>query len=223
MQVRITLLIYLFVPLYALNAFDTLSKIRKKVLIMPAGDAHTIGRYIGDNVERSLTLHYGQKMKSYIETHDASMTVYLNRKAGDIVHFLQNAHLANCLDVDIALSIHFYQETEARPHVFVYTYKDVSSFIKPTQQLLLYPYYQAYLFNQEKTDRFVKHLTQSLSHASYQTLFTTHQPMSFPALPLAGIIPIACMIEIGVKDDYSYDSTVQPLCDALLKTLQEYS
>jgi hypothetical protein len=223
MQVRIILLIYLFVPLYSLSTFDTLSKIRKKILIMPAGDAHTIGRYIGDSVERSLTLHYGQKMKSYIESHDTSMTVYLSRKAGDVVYFLQNAHLANCLDVDLALSLHFYQETEARPHFCMYTYKDASSFIKPTSQLMLYPYYQAYLFNQDKTDRFVNYFIKSLSGCAYQTLFTVHQPMSFPALPLAGLIPIACMMEIGVKDDLNYESTLESVCDILLKTLQECS
>lgn len=188
---------------------------------MPAGDAHTIGRYIGDSVERSITLHCAQKMKSYIEKIEPTIAVLLSRKAGEISPFLQNAHIANCIPVDVAISIHCFQETEARPNFFIYTYKDNASFIKPTEQLMFYPYYQAYLFNQEKTARFTKQFTHNLASSLQQPLFTIHNTMSFPALPLAGIVPIAFMIEMGIANEYGYELFIQPICDAIIKTFAQ--
>jgi hypothetical protein len=194
---------------------------QKTILINPAGDAHTIGRYIGESVERSITMHCAQKMKSYIESTSPSTSVFLSRKIGEVVPFLQTAHYANCLGVNAVISLHFYQETETRPHLSLYQYKDTSYFIKSTDQLMLYPYHQAYLLNQDKTRAFVTMVTNQLSMPCYQKLFTTHQPIAFPAKPLVGIVPIALMVEMGIKNEHDWNIYVEPLCNALINALKE--
>lgn len=218
-------LLYTTIILFFTIFFDTRThtnnSIQKKLFLMPAGDAHNIGRHIGDGVERSCTLQCAQKMKLYIEKIDSRITVLLSRKAGEITPFLQNAHSANCIPVNLAVSIHFFEETDTRSNWYIYQYKNNSSFIKPTDQLLFYPYNQAYLFNQEKTDRIVKIFSHYLINWSEKPLFTLHKPLAFPANHLAGIIPVAFMLEIGIKNEHDYESYIAPLCDSLIKTIRD--
>lgn len=193
---------------------------QKTVLIYPFGDANTIGRYIGENVERSITMQCALDLKSRIESLFPAVSVMLSRKPGEIIPFLQNAHFANCLNVDLFISLHFYQETDTRPNLYIYQYKDSSYFIKPSDQLMLYPYHQAYLFNQEKTKICAKKMTHELSLPAYQKLFTVHPVIAFPAKPLLGIIPVAIMIEMGIKDENDWTMYSQPLCNAIIEVIK---
>lgn len=221
MQITKVLLFLSTISLFVINAKVQKIVPQKTVLLYPFGDANTIGRYIGENVERSITMQCALDLKSRIESLFPAISVMLSRKPGEILPFLQNAHFANCLNVDLFISLHFYQETDTLPNLYIYQYKDSSYFIKPSDQLMLYPYHQAYLFNQDKTKICAQKMALDLSLPAYQKLFTVHHPIiAFPAKPLMGIIPIAIMIEMGIKDENDWSMYSKPLCNAIIEVIK---
>jgi N-acetylmuramoyl-L-alanine amidase len=188
----------------------------KTILINPAGDAHNLGRTIDGAVERTLTLQCAEQLQQMLSHYNPHLTVLLTRKAGEVVPFLQNAHFANCLTVDLSLSIHLYQEQDIRPHVFIYTYKDTNFFIKPDDSLVLYPYHHAYLYNQPKTTLYANMLAKELTAHYEKQQVTIHTPLQAPMSPLIGIMAPALMIEIGIKKSTDWTEHIEPLAQAIM-------
>lgn len=220
MQIKKILLFLIITHTFSFIAKSPSISPQKTVLIHPFGDANTIGRHIKESVERSITMSCAFDLKSRIESLYPAISVMVSRKPGEAIPFLQNAHFANCLNVDLFISLHFYQETETLPNLYIFHYKDNSYFIKPTKQLMLYPYHQAYLFNQDKTKFFAQRLSDHLSLPLYQKFFTVHPPIAFPAKPLLGIIPVATMIEMGIKNENDWAIYSEPLCNAIVEIIK---
>jgi N-acetylmuramoyl-L-alanine amidase len=194
----------------------SMSFAQKTILISPAGDAHNLGRTIDGAVERTLTLQFAQVLQQTLTSYNPRLTVLLTRKAGEVIPSLQNAHFANCLNVDLFLSLHLYQESDIRPHIFVYTYKDINFFIKLDDSLALYPYHHAYLYNQQKTTIYANLLAKELRENHEKQHVTIHSPLSAPMSPLIGIIAPSLMIEIGIKKSNDWTDHIEPLAQAIM-------
>lgn len=169
------------------------------VLLNPAGDAQMVGRTIDNHFERSLTLQCAQSIQKIFQESNVPITIIISRKAGEAIPFLQNAHFANCLAVDLFISIHFYYEEDVIPHFFMYAYRDINSFMRIDETLSLYPYYYAYLYHQQKTMIYAQQCVRMLHMFYDKKQCIIHDPLYIPVYPLIGVAAPALMVEIGLK------------------------
>ena len=162
-RIKIIFLIFGFSPLLFCKQFT--------IMLDPAGDAQYAGRHIEDCLERGVSLQFAEKLKEELEKQYKNVKVVLTRFAGEAVQPLQNANFANRLDVDFYLSIHFYQETAVKPHLYLYCFSYNDDFITGRAELFFYPYDQAHLINKETTKMFANKLKQFFLQEEYKNIF----------------------------------------------------
>ena len=153
------ILILLLVTIHQEQAWAWLNKGNRPFTIMldPAGDAKNVGRKLYNSFERGATLQFAQELKKQILQTYPNTEVVLTRSAGEVLENLQNANFANRLDVDLYLSINFYEETQIKPHIFLFYFKNqiFFSIISPNN-LSFFPYYLAYTINFERTQKYAQ-------------------------------------------------------------------
>lgn len=185
------------------------------IMINPAGDAEHKGRIIDDAFERSITLALAHALQNQIEQHIPGARVVLTRTGTEVVRPHAHANFANRLGADLFLSIHCYQETQTRPQLAIYTfsYGDQNSMRLP--HLAFYPFDQAYLLNQDITQKYAQALRTSLQNQS--KVYAVSDVYKIPFKPLMGVKAPAIGIEIGLKNKQAWQSFVLPLVEAVIE------
>ncbi len=185
------------------------------IMLAPAGDAKHIGRKIGDNFERGITLQYAEQLKKIVEGQCPSIAVIISRFPGDIISPLQNASFANRLQVDLFISIHFYQTTETKPKLHLYQFSYNDDFITPIAGLSFYHYDQAHLFNKKQTNTWATCIKQMCEEDQYQKLFIVQDICKLPFKPLIGVTTPAIGIEIGLKNAPDWQQYLAPIAQSI--------
>lgn len=190
------------------------------LMINPGGDAQNPGRFIDDNFERSITFSYAQELKYSIESTDPSITVILTRYPGEKIPALQNANFANRLEADLFLSLHFYQETDVKPHMFLYQFCYQPHMPEKPNDFSFYRYDKAYLFNQDRSQEWGRLFYTTCQQKPYANLFTVHDTIKVPCEPLIGITTPAVMVEIGLKTKSDWHTYIEPLAQAIINNVK---
>jgi len=177
---------------------ETAKKPLFTVMLNPAGDAKNAGRMLDDSFERGITLQCCQELKKDLEAIIPGIRVVLTRFPGETLEPLQNANFSNRLDANIYLSIHFYKETEAKPHLYTYCYQIELFNGKLPNGLFFCPFDKAYQVNYAQTLNHAQKLMQLLTSTEKEN-YILHPPLTIPFKPLVGIQAPALAIEIGIK------------------------
>ena len=192
------------------------------LMLDPAGDAKNSGRVLNDNFERGITLQCTEHLKKVLEAAIPDLRVILTRFPGESIEPLQNANFANRLDVDLYVSIHFYQENETKPHLYIYYVSYNDDFLTKTHDLCLYPYDQAHRINSKKTRTLVTTLKNCLSEKKYTRLYDLKGCFGLPFKPLIGIKAPAIAIEVSLKNSKDWHTYVQPIANGIAKVVETY-
>lgn len=190
------------------------------IMLAPAGDTKHIGRKIGDSFERGITLQYAEQLKKLVEGQCPSIAVIISRFPGDIISPLQNASFSNRLQVDLFISIHFYQTTETKPQLHLYQFSYNDDFITPIAGLSFYHYDQAHLFNKKQTNTWATCIKQICENDQYQKLFIVQNICKLPFKPLIGVTAPAIGIEIGLKNRPDWQQYLAPIAESIYKLHQ---
>ncbi len=191
------------------------------IMLAPAGDAKHIGRKIGDSFERGITLQYAEQLKKIVEEQCPSVAVIISRFPGDIISPLQNASFANRLQVDLFISIHFYQTAETKPQLHLYQFSYNDDFITPQSAISFYHYDQAHLFNKKQTNTWATYIKQMCKEDQYQKLFIVKDICKLPFKPLIGVTSPAIGIEIGLKNAPDWQQYLAPIAQSIHKLYQK--
>lgn len=187
------------------------------IMLDPFGDAANSGRMIEDTLERGITLQCAQKLQETLYKTYTGIRVVITRMPGETIPELQNASFANRLDVDIYISLLFYQEQRATSHLAVYYYV-----VNPTLDInhqdnpsIIYPYTKAYLPNLLFTKTFATHVGSIFKNKRHQHYFTMLGVYGLPLTPLIGIHAPAIVIEAGLKTIDDWQEIIHPLVVSL--------
>src|SRR3989339_258513 len=123
------------------------------IMIDPAGDAKHTGRLVQDTLERGISLQCAEELKKVIMQKHTNIRVILTRVPGETIQPLQNASFANRLNIDLYLSIYFYEEQHTPAYITLYHYIEnpiVDYWYKPIN-LCFYQANQAHLTNLTQT------------------------------------------------------------------------
>ncbi len=185
------------------------------LMLDPTGDAKHTGRKIGDSLERGITLQFCEQLKKEIEQEYSHVRVVLTRFPGETVQPLQNANFANRLSVDAYIIILFFQESETKPQLFLYTFSYGDSFVKVGDELALYSYDQAYLVHSDTTRTWKQQIATALQDTTYASLFTYKGSYSLPFKPLIGIKAPALALEMSLKAKDDWHMYINPIKQSL--------
>lgn len=186
------------------------------IMLDPAGDAAEPGRVIDETYERGLTLQFAQALKKELES-DKSIRVILSRFPGESIEPLQNASFANRLNVDLFVSLHFYQKTsnhlqDTQPAISLYhlLYHPVTDFWQSAKKdkLEFIPYDEIYKVSLNESTKAVQ-IAKKLLETTFikNSIFTVGCPFK----PLLGVVAPAFAIEIGLTDKNSWQDFVKPI------------
>ena len=191
------------------------------LMLDPAGDAKNPGRKLDDSFERGITLQFAEQLKHELELLFPSIRIVLTRLPGETLQPLQNANFANRLDVDFYLSIHFYQERETKPNLYLYHFSYNDEFITRWFDLAFYPFDKAHLCNKQITCNWGSMMNATLSSDTYKKQFDCKGLYKLPFWPLIGIKAPAIALEAGLKNNQDWHTYIEPLVSALKPIIQQ--
>lgn len=142
-------------------------------------------------------------------------TLLLTRTPGHITTPLQNAHFANSLSVDLFVSLHFYQETETKPHLYIYQFSYNNAFTVKPSDFTFYRHDQSYFFNRTSSANAATILEKTWAEQPHAQQFTTHHVTGFPCSSLIGITCPAIALDIGIKSPTDWQKYIQPLIEGI--------
>lgn len=187
------------------------------IMIDPAGDAKNLGRSLPNDFESNSALKFAKALRQSMLELDPQVEVILTRSGAETLEPLQSASFANRLSVDLFVSLHFYKETNVKPNIFIFYFKNRDFFTKISQpQLCFYPYHQAFTMNFGLTNNYAHLLQAWLTQPQYKHYFECKKAVALPFKPLIGITAPAIGIEIGIKSN-GYDPYLMPIANGLLE------
>jgi len=186
-------------------------------MIEPSGDAKHTGRAIDDCFERGISLQFAERLKKIIEAESPYIRIILSRFAGESLEPLQNANFSNRLNVDLYLSIHFFEEKEEKPiiHIYHFVYNRITDYWRDENPLQFIPYDQAHQINIAQTKRYATNLHQALQ--SFAKQFETQARIGFPFKPLIGIQAPAIALESSLKTKDDWQLYLSPIAQSIKK------
>lgn len=190
------------------------------ILIDPAGDAKNTGRTIDDAFERTVSLQLAYDIKKKIEQIEPGIQVILTRYPTKTLEPLENAHLANRLNIDMYISLHIYHEEEAQPHMYLYTLSYNDTFGMPPSRDSFITYDQAHRINYATTQKRAHEFLKIFNTQPLAKNYICHNPYHIPFKPLVGIVAPALGIEIGLKKSDDWQSIAQPLTHSIVQLLE---
>lgn len=190
------------------------------IMLSPAGDVQHPGRRIDDSFERGITLQCAEAVKQALEKENLPVTILLSQLPGDIIYNLHIASLANRLDVDLFISLHFYSTQNTRPNVYLYQFSYGDDFAKLTEDLAFYTYDQAHRFNADITTSYIQLFKSALDIQKYHHLFAVSSPYKLPFKPLIGITAPSIGFEAGLKQKNNWYNYIEPLTQAVKAIIQ---
>lgn len=188
------------------------------IMLDPSGDAQHTGRVIDDSFERGITLQFAEQLKQVLESRHRNVRIVLTRVPGETLAPLQNANFANRLDVDLYVSIHFYQEKkDEKPNLYLYhfLYNPVTDRWAKHRSLLFYPYDQAHLHSSTKTVLWGEQVKQVLKHNDFKRLFEVKGLYGMPFRPLIGIKSPSLAFEAGLHNKADWQTYVEPIAQGI--------
>lgn len=185
------------------------------LMINPAGNLQSTERLINNTFERSIALHAAEALKQELENSCPSISVILTRTPGHKTNIIHNAHFANSLNVNLFLSLHFYQETETKPHLYIYRFSYNNELTIKPSDFTFYRYDQSYFFNATSSAAAARILTQTWIQCPHERQFTTHSVTGFPCTSLIGVISPALALDIGIKNQTDWQQYIQPLVEGI--------
>ncbi len=212
-------LLYTYLLIVSLALFSQRGIINQShvfsLMLDPAGDAKHTGRRLEDSFERGITLQCTEQLKKVLEKRHPNMRVVLTRFPGESLQPLQNANFANRLDVDFYLSIHFFQEKNIKPQLFLYHFSYNDDFITKVFDLCFYRYDQAHLFNMPTIKLWGNTIKNVLEKELYKKQFDVHSVFKLPFKPLIGIKAPAIALEAGLKYKDDWYIYIEPIADSI--------
>lgn len=187
------------------------------IMLDPAGHAKDTGRKLHQSYERAQTLACAQALKQKIE-NSSHIKVLLTRSPGDVIEPLQNAALANRMNVDLFLRIHCCIQNTEKPQMalFYLMYDTIIDAAKRTYNPHTFiPIHQAHFKNINQTIAWGNQLKDFLHHNNQQC-FDIIGCYGIPLLPFVGITAPALMIEISLPtNDTEWEVIVNPLAQGI--------
>lgn len=217
---------YLIALLFLAYDLSPFRSERKKFVIMldPAGDAHRLGRVIGDCFERGITLQAAESLKQSIQGRYENVYVVLSRSAGDFIEPLQIAHFANRFAVDLYISINFYEEKNEKGSVFIYQFiNDLADYWQSFNDNFFVRYDQAHKKLCKKISTLVDLFTQELKYNNTDNYYEIKGSFGIPFKQLIGINRPAFALEIGLKDKNDWRHYIDPLVTSLKPIIEDSS
>jgi len=189
---------------------------KKIIMLSPAGHTQHIGRTLSHGYERGQTLKCAEQLQQLLQ-NNYNIDVILARRPGQEIAPLQIASFANRCNIDFFLSLHFYKETVAKPKMFIYhlVYNPLTDFVKHRwDRFAFIPIHRAHLHNIGTTKTMGVTLKNFLLD-TYKKQFTLSGPFGIPVKPLVGITAPALTLEIGLNDDASWQTLLEPLAQGI--------
>ncbi len=206
---------YLFLILFFCSyAYDI------SLMIEPAGDAQHAGRIIDDCFERGIALQCAESLKKQIEQTYPGVRIILSRFPGESLEQLQNANFANRLGVDLYISLHFYQESQAKHTItfYYFSYNNVTDFWhKRNDELAFVPYDKAHFDSIGQSKSYATLFFDTFSKKEFNSLFDVREPIGIPFKPLIGIALPAIAIEASLKKKEDWKLYCKPIIDVFDK------
>jgi len=185
------------------------------IMIDPAGDAKHVGRVIDDTFERGITLQYAQRLKKIIEEENKNINIVIGRMPGEILDPLHVANYANRLDVDLFISINFYQSVNREASLILYQYiKEATDLwgvrYKP---LSFVAFDHVHLISAVQSD-----CVRSLMFEYMKKKLSVKMiSAALPFLRLKGIKAPSVGIEIGLAHKTEWSHYLEPLAEFLVQ------
>lgn len=187
------------------------------ILFAPYGDAQNKGRTIADSFERTIALQCAHLIKKSVMAENQDLTIQVLPTTRDMISTHQRATLANKKNIDLVISLNFYQELSAQSHCNIYYYvrNSATDFWKNKKNTLsLEPYDQAYKKSLNESHAIALHLKETVNSLSNSLVCNV---VGIPYKPLVGIIKPAIALEIGTQNSSDLQTLVPILTQALLK------
>lgn len=212
---------FLFLLLTFFNLYPRRGLYNYTVMLDPAGDAKQTGRVIEDSLERAITIQFAHQLQEAIESFLPNSSVIITRSPGEVIQPLQNANYANRLPIDLYVSIHFFNEPEAKPTLYLYQFSLGDTFITRSFDLAMIPYDKAHQLNGTKTIQYAKQIHQNLMLKEYQSQFFTKGPFQLPYAPLIGIKAPAIGLEMNLVHKNDWHRYVDPIARSIVLALEQ--
>jgi N-acetylmuramoyl-L-alanine amidase len=194
------------------------------IMIEPSGDAKHAGRAIDDCFERGITLQCSQHLKKVLEQMIPGIRVILSRFPGESLEPLQNANFANRLAVNLYISLHFFEEKEEKPTLYLYyfLYNPTTDYWKnKAENLSFITYDQAHKNFLNSTKMYANSLYSMLQSSCYKNQFELKGIFGIPFKPLIGISAPAIAFEGSLKSKDDWKIYCEPIIQGLKKIIQQ--
>lgn len=199
--------------IYFLCISTTVHTANFTIMLDPSGDAKHTGRTIDNTFERGISLECAETLKQEITNYFPDTRVILTRVPGETLQPLQNASFANRLNIDLYLSLYFYEEQETSQRVTLYYYLNnkTTDFWHVPEQLFFYPAHQAYLLNLQTTKKLGERFLSILKNPNDIPFFKVNGLFGIPFKPLIGITAPALCLEIGLQNIKDWNYIINPI------------
>lgn len=187
------------------------------MLGLPSNEKYMAGRTIDDCFERGIALQFAEQLKKNLEFY-SGIRVIVSRYTEKNIESMHNANFANRLNVDLYLSLHFFEEKQEKPtlNIYRFLYHPVIDYW-PLQspQLSFIPYDQAHRQMINITQSYTEIFFNTLQ--SYQALFEIKGIFGLPFKPLIGIKSPAFALEASLKEKDSWKLYVEPMTTGIVE------
>ena len=218
---------YYLGTLFLVSSFFLCAMYRPKaftIMLEPAGDTKHTGREIDDCFERGITLQFAEKLKKTLEAEYPGLRIILSRFPGESLEPLQNANFSNRLAVDFYLSIHFYEETEEKPQLFLYQFvynRTTDFWHHPVNTLSFIPYELAHQEYANLSKTYGNFMIKTLQDNKYKKYFDAKGLYAIPFKPLIGIKSPAIALEASLKTKNGWSVFIDPVAQSLKPIIEE--
>jgi len=211
-----------------------------RIMLDPAGTQHP-SRQIQNVQEKTITLNCAEQLKKEIEQALPNSAVILTRTAGQAAknhaahgspqaasQISNYAQRANSSQIDLFLSLNFYQETDTKPHLYLYQFLYSTdnlfalsaSKAKPSP-FTFYKEEQSYLFNHAASEKAAHVIQKTANNKQYASLFTTHTVIACPCAQLKGVIVPALVLDMGLIQATDWQQYIAPLVESIKLIAQQ--
>lgn len=192
------------------------------VMIDPGGDAQTAGRKVDDYVERGITLQCAEQLKKAIESTNSGVRVILTRFPGETIQPLQNPSFANRLNVDLYISIHFFEKKKGKHSLSLFHFctDPVTDYWQfQTPDLFFMKAHKVHLNSIATSKKWAEQCYSKLT--DYKEHFTCTTPLGIPFKPLCGIKAPAIGIEASVQNPSDWTRYIKPLSESITTIIKK--
>jgi len=187
------------------------------IVLAPFADPKNPGRTINGTFERGIALQCAEYLSAELMARIPQAYIVIIKPHENNTQ-LQAASYANRLQPALVCALSFYQEHSPQPHCALYRYTHESDLPLQRTRLALYPADQAHRLYSAESKNILQKLYESLHKKNGMSC---EKPHALPAKPLMHIAAPACSIEIGLPQDYAWQTLVEPLATGIAHALSQ--